>query len=130
MGVYRHIRPKGPLDNINEIEGAALETLFLQEIKAMNDYLGLAYEVFYWRTRSQLEVDFVLYGPQGLLAFEIKRKQKLNNQDFSGLRAFKEDYPIAKCMVLYGGMERYTDRDISVMPFEVAMTQLSSLLKS
>ena len=31
VGVYRTLRPKGPLDMPEEIEGAALETLFLQE---------------------------------------------------------------------------------------------------
>jgi predicted AAA+ superfamily ATPase len=128
VGVYRHIRPMGPLDNPTEVDGPALETLFLQEVKAMNEYFGLEYEVFYWRTRSQIEVDFVLYGKNGLLAFEIKRKSKLNGQDFSGLRAFKDDYPIAKCTVLYGGTECYTDRDIAVIPFEKAITQLKSLL--
>lgn len=30
VGVYRTIRPKGPLDRVEKIDGAALETLFLQ----------------------------------------------------------------------------------------------------
>ena len=39
VGVYRHLRPQGPLDTAEQIDGAALETLFLQELRAINDYL-------------------------------------------------------------------------------------------
>jgi len=38
-GVYRAIRPLGPLDSPDEIDGAALETLFLQKVRALNDLL-------------------------------------------------------------------------------------------
>jgi predicted AAA+ superfamily ATPase len=128
VGVYRALRPMGPLDSNSEIDGAALETLFLQEAKAINEYYALGYQLFYWRTRSQLEVDFILYGEHGLHAFEIKRKSKLSTQDFEGLRAFCEDYPMAKCTMLYGGTERYVDRDINVIPFAQALSELKTVL--
>jgi uncharacterized protein len=35
-GVFRSLRPRGPLDSESEIDGAALETLFMQEISALN----------------------------------------------------------------------------------------------
>lgn len=44
VGVYKTIRPKGPFDAPEEIEGAALETLILQECKAINEYLNFGYE--------------------------------------------------------------------------------------
>ncbi|KKQ05004.1 MAG: hypothetical protein US15_C0037G0001, partial [Candidatus Moranbacteria bacterium GW2011_GWF1_36_4] len=72
-GVFRSLRPTGPLDSEAEIDGPAIETLFLQEIRSLNDYLELNYEIFYWRSITGVEVDFVLYGAKGLLAFEIKR---------------------------------------------------------
>ena len=40
-GVYRTLRPNGPLDMPEQIEGASLETLFLQELMAVNDALEL-----------------------------------------------------------------------------------------
>ena len=39
------------------------------------------------------EVDFVLYGNHGFHASEIKGKALLDKKDFSGLRAFANDYP-------------------------------------
>ena len=75
VGIYRAIRPEGPLDSPEEIEGASLETLFLRELRAVNDNHKLGYEIYYWRTSNQIEVDFILYGKKGLLAFEIRKRR-------------------------------------------------------
>ncbi|MFT5208127.1 MAG: putative AAA+ superfamily ATPase, partial [Candidatus Omnitrophota bacterium] len=39
VGIYRALRPRGPLDRSEEIDGHALETLFFQELTALNDYM-------------------------------------------------------------------------------------------
>jgi predicted AAA+ superfamily ATPase len=65
VGVYRYLRPKGPLDAEAEIDGPALETLVLQELLANNAYHGWNYKLHYWRTQTQEEVDFVLSGGSG-----------------------------------------------------------------
>jgi len=127
-GVYRSIRPTGPLDSRDEMDGAALETLFLQEVKAINDYFGLNYTLSYWRTTSQIEVDFVLYGKNGFHAFEIKRKQNITQYDLKGLRTFLEDYPEATCHMLYGGNRTYTEHGITIRPFEETLIHLNTLL--
>src|SRR5262249_17971991 len=102
-GVYRPIRPRGPLDAPEEIDGPALETLLFQEIRAWNDTLRLEYDLFYWRTATGLEVDLVLYGERGLRAFEVKRSSRLRPEDFSGLEAFRGEFPVARCTMVYGG---------------------------
>ncbi len=73
VGVYRSLRPKGPLDTPEEIDGASLETLVFQELRAHIAARSLGYDLFFWRTVDGLEVDFVLYGEAGLVALEIKR---------------------------------------------------------
>jgi len=117
VGIYRTLRPQGPLDTVKEIQGIALETLFLQNLLAVNDYKNLGYSFYFWRTASQVEVDFVLYGNQGFYAVEIKRKRKLQPSDFKGLQLFRSDYPMAKCYMLYGGKEHYHHNDIEVLPY-------------
>ena len=113
-----------------EIDGAALETLFFQHLIALNDYYRLGYEFYYWRTSNQVEVDFIAYGEKGLLAFEIKRKRSVSSKDLSGLKAFSQDYPIAKLYFLYGGdHEEYHDR-ICAIPFEKALLKLLSILQA
>ncbi len=44
-GVYRALHPVGPLDSATEIDGPAVETLVMQELRATNDNLGLGYEL-------------------------------------------------------------------------------------
>ena len=129
VGVFRSIRPKGPLDSPQEIDGAALETLFLQELKALNDYYQLGYEIYYWRTADQVEVDFVLYGEKGIFAFEIKRKSKYSRKDLKGLKAFIKDYPMAKAWLIYGGNDVfYDDEGITILPIEKALKELLNLI--
>jgi predicted AAA+ superfamily ATPase len=127
-GVFRAIRPRGVLDRPEEIDGAALETLFLQEIRSINDYHGLKYDLYYWRTPRQLEVDFVLYGPKGLLAIEIKRTRHIRPRDLRGLRAFKKDYPMARSYLFYGGEERQFRHGIELVPLDHALKRLPQIL--
>lgn len=127
-GVFRAIRPVGPLDSDAEMDGPALETLVLQELRAVNDYHEYGYRIFFWRTRNDLEVDFVLYGPRGLLAIEIKRSTRLQPRDARALREFKKDYPPARCYLFFGGSTPLYMGDIIALPMESALTNLRELL--
>ena len=123
-GVFRAIRPRGPLDSPEEIDGAALETLLLQEIRAWNDYLRLGYDLSYWRTATGLEVDFVLHGERGLRAFEVKRSSRLRSEDFKALEAFRESFPMARCTMVYGGTRAYQEGSVPVLPLEDCLREL------
>lgn len=130
VGVFRSIRPIGPLDLSSEQLGPALETLFLQQARAVNHYDRLGYEFYFWRTRQQQEVDFVLYGKRGLHAFEIKHKRTVQAKDLRHLRQFQKDYPMAKCKLLYGGERCYQDQGIDIIPYQTALTELPKYLLS
>ena len=127
-GVFRAIRPVGPLDSDAEMDGPALETLVLQELRAVNDHHDYGYQISFWRTRSSLEVDFVLYGPRGLLAIEIKRSTQIQPRDTRALREFKKDYPPAKCFVFYGGPSALYMDEVTVLPIEHALRNLHHIL--
>lgn len=127
-GVFRSIRPQGPFDRPEEIDGAALETLFLQTLTAINDYMEFGYEIFYWRTVSQLEVDFVLYGSRGIYAFEIKRSRSVSQKDCRALSEFHKEYPEAKLYLLYGGNRLEYYDNVIVMPFEQMLLKLPSII--
>lgn len=128
VGIYHYLRPKGPLDSPEEIAGAGLESLFAQHLRALNDYLKLQYKIHFWRTKTGLEVDFVLYGERGLIAFEIKHKRTITKKDFKALHAFKTDYPVAKLYLVYGGDEIEYHENITVIPFQKSLEILPDLL--
>jgi predicted AAA+ superfamily ATPase len=129
-GVYRAIRPTGPLDRPEEIEGSALETLVFQELRAINDLYDLGYTLYYWRTSNGREVDFILYGSNGLIGIEVKRAKKIRNREFGGIKAFGKDYPMASLYMFYGGDKRKTIGDIELIPINQALPSLPDILKS
>ncbi len=128
VGLYRTLRPAGPLDMPEEIGGHAFETLFLQELWAINAYLRLGYNIFYWLTSNNIEVDFVLYGDKGIKAFEIKRTGKISSSMLKGLKAFGKDYPGAKMYFIYGGERVLREGDIEILPIKDALKDLSEIL--
>lgn len=127
-GVYRILRPAGPLDMPEEIEGAVFETLLFQELNAINAALGLGYKIYYWRTSNNREVDFVLYGDKGILAFEVKRTGRVANSMLRGLRSFLADYPMAKAYFIYGGERRMREAEIEIIPMSDILKELPEIL--
>ncbi len=128
VGLYRTLRPVGPLDMPEEVGGHAFETLFLQELIAINAYLGLDYNIFYWMTSNNIEVDFVLYGDKGIKAFELKRTGKVSSAMTRGLKAFLKDYPKAKAYLIYGGERHLREGDIEILPITDALKELPKIL--
>lgn len=115
-GVFRALRPKGPLDRPAEIDGAALEGLAYQHLKAYLDYSGRPGSLYCWRTTEGKEVDFVIYDDQDFVALEVKNAAKLDAKDFSGLKSFAKDYPEARTVLLYRGDAQYLHGDTLVAP--------------
>ena len=128
-GVFRTIRPAGPLDSAEEIDGAALETLVLQELRAHIDYRSLDLELFTWRTAAGTEVDLVAYGAAGLFAVEVKRSRRIRRTDLHGLRQFKADYPQARCVLLFGGDRREYRDGIELLPVAEALADPTAVLR-
>jgi predicted AAA+ superfamily ATPase len=127
-GVFQAIRPRGPLDAPEQVQGVALETLFLEQVRAHIDYKALDYRLYYWRTASGNEVDFILYGDRGLLAFEIKMTQRVRSEDLQALQRFRADFPQAKTYFLYLGNRRQHNRGVDVLPFLDCISHLDHWL--
>jgi len=124
-GVFSALRPKGPFDKPEEIEGAALEGLVAQHLLAWIDYNEEKNDLFYWRTPAGLEVDFVIYGENALIAIEVKNGMRVHPKDIKGLQAFKMDYPMAKAILLYRGHERIMQNDVLCIPCEDFLKNLN-----
>jgi len=117
-GVFRSLRPRGPLDASAEIGGACLEGLVAQHLRAWIAYAGGEHSLGYWRTKSGTEVDFVVYGSRTFAAIEVKHARKVTAKDLRPLRAFREDYPAAKACLVYRGKTRLRISGIPCVPCE------------
>lgn len=115
-GIFRSLRPMGPLDDPGMVDGAALEGLVFQHLRAWISYSGDKHTLSYWRTRAGNEVDFVVYGKDGMHAIEVKNSKRIRPEDFSGLMAIGEEYPIAKRYLLHRGPDSYVHEGIRCIP--------------
>lgn len=123
-GVYHALRPKGPLDRPEEIAGAALEGLVAQHLRAWNDYGDAKHTISYWRTRSGVEVDFIVYGEMGFWAIEVKNAARISPEDTRSLETFLIDYPMAKPILLYRGKESIKIKNVLCIPCDAFLTAL------
>lgn len=117
-GVFRSLRPSGPLDRSQEIAGAALEGVVAQHLMAWTAYQGDTGSLYYWRTRAGAEVDFILYGPHLFWAIEVKNTARIRPEDLASLKTFKKEYPQSEAYFLYRGRERLKINGIICVPCE------------
>jgi predicted AAA+ superfamily ATPase len=128
VGVYRAIRPTGPLDNTSDLNGHAFETLVFQEIKALNEYLNWKYDLSYWHTDRGQEVDFILYGKRGLHAIECKCSATISATDLQSLILFKQDFKPAQLKMIYAGDEEMIINDVHIIPISKFLLSMDKYL--
>jgi predicted AAA+ superfamily ATPase len=115
-GVFRSLRPQGPLDRLEELDGACLEGLVVQHLRAWNAYRSERNSLHFWRTRSGVEVDAVVYGKDGFWAIEVKNSRKVQPEDLRSLTAFQDDYPECTAILVHRGTERFKERKVLCVP--------------
>jgi predicted AAA+ superfamily ATPase len=123
-GVFQALRPRGPLDRTKEIAGAALEGLVGQHLRAWAAYSTGKNDLFFWRTRSGVEVDFVVYGDAGFWAIEVKNSARISDNDLRPLRFFMEDFHECRPIYLYRGRERQKRHGVLCLPCDEFLRQL------
>ncbi len=103
--------------------GAAFEHFVLMELRAHCAYSLRSYPLSYWRTSSGLEVDVIL--GDGDVAIEIKSSDRPNADHLKGLRAWREEHPASRCiLVSRADTPRTTDDDIEILPWKVFLDRL------
>ncbi|MBM3702131.1 MAG: ATP-binding protein [Actinobacteria bacterium] len=123
-GVYRIIRPAGPLDRPGEIDGPNLEGLVAQHIRAWIDYSRSSYKLNYWRTKAGTEVDFIIYGKEGFWAIEVKNTRNISRNELRPLKTFCNDYPECKPVFVYRGNEKLLFDNILCIPCDVFLKSI------
>jgi Predicted ATPase (AAA+ superfamily) len=75
----------------------------MQEIIACLAYTLSSEKISYWRTTGGYEIDCII--GQGRLAIEFKSCEEVKSRYTKGLKAFQEDYPQARAIIV--SMDRY-----------------------
>ena len=87
-GVTRRLSGRKELVRGTPEYGHAFESWIMHEIASYADALRRDAEIFYWRTRTNLEVDFVVNGE---VAIEAKTTRNATKEDLKGLRAIGDE---------------------------------------
>ncbi|MBQ7057136.1 MAG: ATP-binding protein [Bacteroidaceae bacterium] len=98
------IRQYAPVDMRNDM-GALWENFFIAERMKRNHYKQHYCNTYFWRTRSQQEIDYIEEADGLFTVFEMKWNPKKTNVSFP--KSFLEAYPVAKTFVVTP--ENYTE---------------------
>ncbi len=94
------------LAGVSRPGGCHLENLVLSDLLVFRDCaVGDRPELFYWRTATGDEVDFVVERGGDLLAVEVKTGSRAATADAAHLRTFREEYgaSVRGCLLLHDG---------------------------
>jgi len=86
--------------------GGVFESMVYLHLKALSQLLVPRPRIYYWRTTTGKEVDFVLEWGRTLVAVEAKLSTKPKFTDIENLRLFLQEYPeTSACLLVYAGDE-------------------------
>ena len=122
VGVAGAVTRRHIVQERGEQFGRALEHFVLMEILAHRSYRELDYGVHFWRTKSGLEVDFVL--GEGEVAVEVKGTSRVDPSDLRSLRAFVEDNRPRKAVVVCNERAPRVHEGIEVLPWREFLARL------
>lgn len=94
--------------------GRAFEHFLLLEIIAARSYREMEYPIEFWRTKSGLEVDFVL--DRGAVAVEAKAR--VRSGDLRPIRAFVEEFAPRRAVVVTAEADRRRVDGIDIMRYD------------
>ncbi len=122
VGVAGTITKRYIEEEKGELFGKAFEHFIFMEIVAYNSYNELDFEINFWRTKSGLEVDFILGG--GEVAIEVKGTTHVEKKDLRPLKAFADEYLPKKSLVVSNDREERVHEHIRIMPIRKFLDDL------
>ena len=102
--------------------GRALEHFVLMEILAHRSYRDLGYGVHFWRTKTGLEVDFVLGDAE--VAVEVKGTSRVDPSDFRSLRTFIEENRPRRAFLVCNERAPRVHEGVQVLPWREFLDRL------
>jgi predicted AAA+ superfamily ATPase len=101
---------------------AAFEHFIYLEMLAHRSYHEIDYDIHFWRTKSGLEVDFILGN--GEVAVEIKGTSRVDKRVLRPIKVFTEKYSPAKSIVVCNEREERIHSGIQILPWRLFLQRL------
>lgn len=104
--------------------GRAFEHYILMELVAHSGYSEAGYPIRFWRTKSGLEVDFILGA--GEVAVEVKGSPRIDKRELRSLTAFVREYKPRRAIVVGNEKRERVQDGIRVLPWRKFLDELWS----
>jgi uncharacterized protein len=122
VGVAGAVTRRHLAEERGELFGKAFEHFIYMEVAAYNAYKELDFDINFWRTKSGLEVDFVL--GRGEVAIEVKGASRVDNRALRPLLSFVETYGPRKALVVSNESTERMVGPIRIMPYRLFLEAL------
>jgi predicted AAA+ superfamily ATPase len=122
VGVAGALTKRKIQEEKGELFGQAFEHFILMEIYAHSSYSEVNYDINFWRTKSGLEVDFIL--GRGEVVIEVKGTSRVDNRDFNALGTFTAEYSPRKSFMVCNEKTKRVHRGITVIPWREFLQDL------
>ena len=122
VGIVNYLLKRSKMAQGTEAFGHAFEHLVIQEIIAYLGYIYSNEKLTYWRTSGGYEVDCIIGA--GRIAIEIKSCDEVKTRHIKGLKAFREEYPNVRLIVV--SMDKYKRlmNDVEIFPANDFLSEL------
>ncbi len=122
VGIANYLLKRGQIEIGSEAFGTAFEHFIFQELYAHSKYSDIDYKISYWRTTSQIEVDFILGDHE--VALEVKGTNNVQTRHLKGLKSFAEEYEVKKLIVVSNDPLPKIIGNVLVLPWKHFLQQL------
>ena len=124
IGVVNYLLKRGKIDFGSELFGNAFEHFIYNELYAHSSYSGKDYPIYYWRTASQIEIDFVLGNHD--VAIEVKATSNVQSRHLKGLKSFSEEYAVNQLVLVCNEPLPRISEGVRILPWKVFLEELWS----
>jgi len=122
IGIANYLLKQNEIHEKSEAYGKALEHLVYLELYAYCKYKDIDYDICFWRTASQNEVDFVIGNAD--LAIEVKSTDNVQSKHLKGLKQFAEDYDAGRLILVSRDKYYRKTGEIEIMPIDMFLDKL------
>lgn len=122
LGIANYLLKRGKIEMGSDNMGNAFEHFIYLEIYAHSNYSGLEYPLYYWRTASQIEVDFILADHE--VAIEVKSTKNATPRHAKGLLSFAEEYLVKKLILVTNDPFPRQMGAVMVLPWNLFLQKL------
>jgi len=122
VGIVNYLLKRDTITQGTEAFGHAFEHLIIQELIAYLGYTFSAEKLTYWRTSGGYEVDCIIGN--GRVAIEMKSCNEVKSRHTKGLKAFQEDFPQARLIVVSLDKYKRAMGDVEIFPVIEFLSEL------